>query len=58
MTDWKVGDHASHIKFGEGVVIKLQGNDIILIDFKEHGIKTLLGTHPSLTKIYSKGGQA
>lgn len=56
--DWKVGDHASHIKFGEGVVIKLQGNDIILVDFKEHGIKTLLGTHPSLTKIYSKGGQA
>ena len=47
---WSVGDIAIHQKFGEGVVIEVQEDDIIVVEFKEHGKKTLMGTHPSIRK--------
>ena len=53
ISDWKVGDTVIHKTFGEGTVVALDGDGIIKVNFKEHGTKTLMGNHPSL----SKGGQ-
>ncbi len=46
---WKVGDIAVHQTFGEGVVIGVDG-DLIKVNFKNFGLKTLIGTHPKLSK--------
>ena len=48
--DWKVGDIVIHKKLGRGVVIALEGDDIIKVNFEEHGEKSILGTHPSVSK--------
>ena len=48
--DWKVGDIVIHKKLGKGVVIALEGDDIIKVNFEEHGEKSILGTHPSVSK--------
>ncbi len=53
VTDWQVGDIAIHRTFGEGTVVALDGDGIIKVNFKEHGTKTLMGNHPSI----SKGGK-
>ena len=50
ITDWKVGDIVIHKKLGKGVVVALEGDDIIKVNFEEHGEKSILGTHPSVTK--------
>ena len=50
VTDWKIGDIVIHKKLGKGVVIALEGDDIIKVDFEEHGEKSILGTHPSVSK--------
>lgn len=50
ITNWEVGDIVIHQKFGKGVVISLEGDNIIVVDFKEHGQKTLLGTHHMISK--------
>ena len=52
--EWHVGDVVVHKKLGRGVVIALEGDDIIKVNFEEHGEKSILGTHPSV----SKGGHA
>ena len=54
VTEWAVGDIVIHKKLGKGVVIALEGDDIIKVNFEEHGEKSILGTHPSV----SKGGHA
>lgn len=46
---WSIGDAAIHKTFGEGVVKEVDG-DIIVIDFKNFGKKTLMANHPSLSK--------
>ena len=48
--DWKVGDIVIHKKLGKGVVVALEGDDIIKVNFEEHGEKSILGTHPSVSK--------
>ena len=48
--EWRVGDVVIHKKLGRGVVIALEGDDIIKVDFEEQGIKSILGTHPSVSK--------
>ena len=48
--DWHVGDIVIHKKLGRGVVIALEGDDIIKVDFDNEGIKSILGTHPSVSK--------
>ena len=58
VTEWKVGDRVTHATFGEGEVVQLIDKMIIVVEFKSAGKKTLLGTHPSLQKISSKGGIA
>lgn len=47
--DWKSGDIAIHEAFGEGNVLSVE-DDIIKVDFKDFGVKKLLGTHPKLKK--------
>ena len=48
--DWRVGDIVVHKTLGRGVVIELEGDDIIKVDFKDHGIKSILSTHPNVSK--------
>lgn len=50
VNDWHVGDIVIHKKLGRGVVIALEGDDIIKVDFEEQGIKSILGSHPSVSK--------
>ena len=50
ISNWEVGDIVIHQKFGKGVVTSLEGDNIIVVDFKEHGQKTLLGTHHMISK--------
>ena len=48
--EWHVGDIVIHKKLGRGVVVALEGDDIIKVNFEEHGEKSILGTHPSVSK--------
>ena len=50
VADWHVGDIVIHKKLGRGVVIALEGDDIIKVNFDDHGEKSILGTHPSVSK--------
>jgi len=50
VSDWHVGDIVNHKKLGRGVVVALEGDDIIRVNFEEHGEKSILGTHPSVSK--------
>ena len=52
--EWEVGDICNHESFGEGRVTRIDGS-IIDVVFKSCGQKTLVATHPKLSKI-SKGG--
>ena len=47
---WQVGDIVIHEKFGRGVVKELEGDNIIVVEFDNHGEKTLLGTHKMIKK--------
>ena len=48
--DWKVGDIVIHKTLGKGVVIDLEGDGIITVKFDEHGVKSIMGNHPSVSK--------
>ena len=50
ITDWRVGDIVEHKTFGHGVVIAVDGDGILDIKFDTHGVKTILGNHPSVKK--------
>ena len=50
VTSWAVGDIVIHTKFGKGVVTALEGDNIIVVEFENHGSKTLLGTHHMISK--------
>ncbi len=58
VTDWALGDKAHHEVFGDGTVIDIIDKSIIVIQFDSVGKKTLLATHPKLTRISKKGGAA
>ena len=47
---WEIGDIVIHKKLGRGVVIAVEDDSIIKVDFDEHGIKTILGNHPMVSK--------
>ena len=47
---WDVGDIVIHKKLGRGVVIAVEEDCIIKVDFDEHGVKTILGNHPMVSK--------
>ena len=48
--DWKVGDIVIHKTLGKGIVIDLEGDGIITVKFDEHGVKSIMGNHPSVRK--------
>ena len=48
--EWKVGDIVIHRTLGEGTVIDLEGDGIIKVNFKDHGIKSIMGNHPAVSK--------
>ena len=48
-TSWKVGDELTHKAFGDGIVKEVHG-DVIVVDFKNFGIKKMSGSHKFLTK--------
>ena len=51
ITNWEVGDKVEHAKFGKGVVKQVLNDDAIIIDFKEHGLKTMLSNHKMLKRV-------
>ena len=48
--EWMVGDIVQHKTLGRGVVIELEGDGIIKVRFDEHGVKSIMGNHPSVSK--------
>ena len=48
--DWRVGDIVIHKTLGRGVVVNLEGDGIIKVNFDDHGIKLIMGNHPSVSK--------
>ena len=48
--DWKIGDLVIHKTLGKGIVIDLEGDGIITVKFEEHGVKSIMGNHPSVRK--------
>ena len=48
--DWRVGDIVNHKTLGRGIVIELEGDGIIKVKFDEHGVKSIMGNHPSVSK--------
>lgn len=47
--NWKVGDTVMHKAFGEGKIIRIE-DGLLTINFIDFGQKTILGTHPTLSK--------
>ena len=47
---WKVGDIAIHEVFGRGVVVGIIDGTILQIDFDTHGRKSILASHPKVSK--------
>ena len=58
VSSWKIGDRCEHAKFGEGTVVQIINEAIIVIDFDDYGKKTMQSNHPSLEKLSSAGGEA
>jgi len=54
---WSIGDIAIHQVFGRGVVTNVVDDSFIEIDFENFGKKSILSTHPKLSKE-NKGGEA
>ena len=48
--DWHVGDIVIHKTLGRGTVIQLEGDDIIKVNFENHGIKSIMCNHPFVSK--------
>lgn len=44
------GDLVNHVSFGDGVVIKLEGELAVIAFDQKFGIRKIMATHPSLTK--------
>lgn len=50
VSQWEVGDIVMHQKLGKGVVLKVEDDSIIVVNFEEHGQKTIMGNHPMVSK--------
>lgn len=48
--EWKVGDIVIHKNLGTGTVIELEGDGIIKVNFDNHGVKSIMGNHPYVSK--------
>lgn len=58
INDWQVGDICMHTRLGRGVVKKVNPDNLIEVEFDEHGKKMLIGNHPTLSRVEEKGHQA
>ena len=58
ITDWKVGDRVHHDKFGDGMVVEVIDESIIVVSFETAGKKTLLSSHPMIHRLPKKGAEA
>ncbi|MCR5348859.1 MAG: UvrD-helicase domain-containing protein [Bacilli bacterium] len=58
ISDWRIGDLVRHEKFGDGVVVEIIDASIIVVSFKESGKKTLLSSHPMLSRLPKPGAEA
>lgn len=58
INDWQVGDICMHTRLGRGVVRKVNPDNLIEVEFDEHGLKMLIGNHPTLSRVEEKGHQA
>lgn len=56
--DWCIGDHIRHEKFGLGVVTEIIDESIIVVTFENGTKKTLLSSHPMITRIAKPGAEA
>ncbi len=48
--DLRQGDKVIHKTFGEGLVVSVAAEQCVVAFAKEHGLKTLMKNHPSITK--------
>lgn len=48
--EWEVGDKVLHDTLGEGTVVSVEGDGIIKVEFKDHGLKSILSNHPKVKK--------
>ena len=49
--DWKIGDEVMHTRLGHGVVILVEEDGIMDVNFDNHGVKTMVSSHPAISKI-------
>ena len=49
-SDWHVGDVVNHKTLGKGIVLELEGDNIIKVKFDEHGVKSIMCNHPFVSK--------
>ncbi|MCQ2792016.1 MAG: UvrD-helicase domain-containing protein [Bacilli bacterium] len=50
VTNWEIGDRVTHDHFGQGIVKKVLNEDMIIVDFADHGLKTMLAKHKMLKR--------
>lgn len=55
---WRVGDRINHSKFGLGTVSKIINEEMFEIDFDDGSHRTMLSSHPSISRVSSFGGKA
>lgn len=48
--DWHINDVVIHKTLGRGIVLALEGDDIIKVNFENHGIKSIMCNHPFVSK--------
>ncbi len=55
---WNVGDIVNHEKFGRGKVVEIISPEIFVILFDDGNKKTMMSSHPMISKVVSNGGNA
>ena len=58
ITDWCAGDRMHHEKFGDGTVLRFIEGAMIEVLFDNGAKRTLVSTHPMISRITKPGGTA
>ena len=58
VSHWSVGDIVNHEKFGRGKVVEIISPEIFVILFDDGSKKTMMSSHPMISKVASNGGNA
>ena len=56
--DWQVGDRLHHEKFGDGSVKTVIEGNIIVVAFDDGSTRTMVSTHPMISRLSKPGGVA